>query len=117
MNSLPQSHDPTTEAFEHALAQTGKERYVLRLYVTGNTNRSLCAIQAIKALCEQHLKGRYDLEIIDLLLHPEKAKTAQIIATPTLVKIVPLPLRRLIGDFTDHDQVLVALDLKPKQSQ
>jgi len=112
MKTKPASKGPTAE-FEQALAQTGAGHYVLRLYLTGNTNRSLRAVQAIKALCEQHLKGRYDLEIVDLCQQPERAQAAQIIAAPTLVKELPLPLRRLIGDLTDPDRVLIALNLKP----
>ena len=79
------------------------------------TNRSLKAVQAVKTLCEQYLKGRFDLEVVDLCEQPERAQVAQIIAAPTLVKELPLPLRRLIGDLTNTDRVLIALDLKPKQ--
>jgi len=103
-----------TAAFEQALKQTGDVHYVLRLYLTGHTSRSINAVQAVKKLCEEHLAGRYELEIVDLCQHPELAQAAQIIAAPTLVKEMPPPLRRLIGDLTDPDRVLVALNLKPK---
>ena len=108
------SHDSTAE-FEQALTQIGVGRYVLRLYVTGSTHRSIKAVASIKALCEQHLKGRYELEVVDLYQNPDRADSAQIIAAPTLVKELPAPLRRLVGDLTSPDRVLIALNLKPDQ--
>ncbi len=90
------------------------ERYVLRLYVTGMTPRSTQAFAAIKALCEEHLQGCYDLEVIDIYQHPQLAKDEQIIAVPTLVKKLPTPLRRLIGDLSDTEKVLLGLDLRRK---
>jgi circadian clock protein KaiB len=115
MKTTPASRD-STAAFEQTLAQVGEGHYVFCLYLTGHTNRSLKAVETIKTLCEQHLKGRYELEVVDLCEQPERAQFAQIIAAPTLVKELPLPLRRLIGDLTDTDRVLIALDLKPKQT-
>ena len=91
-----------------------QDRYVLRLYVTGMTPRSTQAFAAIKALCEEHLQGRYDLEVIDIYQHPQLAKDEQIIAVPTLVKKLPEPLRRLIGDLSDTERVLLGLDLRRK---
>ena len=114
MKTDSNSQDPAV-LFEQALAQTGEGHYVLRLYLTGYTHRSIKAIEAVKALCEQHLQDRYDLEIVNLYEQPEQAQTAQIIAAPTLVKELPLPLRRLIGDLTDTDRVLIALDLKLRE--
>jgi circadian clock protein KaiB len=102
----------STAAFEKALTQTGEGRYVLSLYVTGTSQRSIRAIEAVKALCEQYLHGRYELEVVDLYQQPEKAKEAQIFAAPTLVKKLPPPFRRLIGDLSNPDRVLVALNLK-----
>ncbi len=90
------------------------DRYVLRLYVTGMTPRSTQAFAAIKAICETYLQGRYDLEVIDIYQHPQLAKDEQIIAVPTLVKKLPMPLRRMIGDLTDVDRVLLGLDLRRK---
>lgn len=87
--------------------------YVLRLYVTGTTPRSVLAIRNIKEICEEHLKGRYRLEVIDVYQRPALASGEQIIATPTLIKELPAPLRRLIGDLSDVDRVLMGLDLKP----
>ena len=105
----------TTRALEEAVAQRREgERYVLRLYVTGMTPRSTEAFAAIKAICEEHLHGRYDLEVIDIYQHPALAKDEQIIAVPTLVKKLPSPLRRLIGNLSTKERVLLGLDLKAK---
>jgi circadian clock protein KaiB len=113
MKTKSGSKDLTAE-FEQALAHSGKGRYVLRLYLTGATSRSARAVATVKGLCEQYLEGRYELEVVDLYQHPGRAKAAQIIAAPTLVKEFPLPLRRLIGDLSDPNQVLLALNLKPE---
>ena len=105
----------TTERFERALAQPEQNgHYVLRLYVTGMTPRSTEAIASIKAICEEHLEGRYDLEVIDIYKHPELASAEQIIAAPTLVKKLPAPLRRLIGNLAQKERVLAGLNLQPK---
>jgi circadian clock protein KaiB len=103
-----------TRAFEEALAaQPAAEHYVLRLFVTGSTPRSARAIQNIRAICEEKLHGHYDLEVIDIYQHPEQAKPEQIVVAPTLVKKLPLPVRRLIGDLADEERVLVGLDIVP----
>src|SRR5262245_33857538 len=91
------------EEFERLVARRQHERYVLRLYVTGLTPRSTQAIATLRAVCEEHLAGRYDLEIIDLYQQPERAQDGQIIAAPTLVKELPLPLHRLIGDLSNKE--------------
>lgn len=104
----------SAEAFERAAAGAQEERYVLRLFVTGMTPRSTEAVAAIRTICEQHLKGRYDLEVIDIYEHPEIAAPEQIIAAPTLVKKLPEPLRRLIGNLADTERVLLGLDLRPE---
>ena len=88
-----------------------EERYLLRLYVTGLTPKSVHAIANLKRICTEHLEGHYLLEVIDLYQQPERAREAQIIAAPTLVKELPAPLRRIIGDLADRERVLVALDL------
>ncbi|MGA2142330.1 MAG: circadian clock KaiB family protein [Brevinematales bacterium] len=85
--------------------------YKLRLYVTGTTLQSIRAITNIKKICEEYLKGRYDLEVIDLYQKPHLAKGEQIIAIPTLIKELPLPLRRIIGDLSRTENVLVGLDI------
>jgi circadian clock protein KaiB len=104
-----------TKAYETSLAAlTKKDRYVLRLYVTGMTQRSIEAFAMIKNVCEEYLNGRYDLEVIDIYQHPHLAKDEQIIAVPTLVKKLPVPLRRVIGSLSDKDRVLLGLDLRRK---
>ena len=107
----------TTRAFEELSRRRAGERYVLRLYVTGMTPRSTEAISSIKAICEEHLNGRYDLEVIDIYQHPRLAKDEQIIAVPTLVKELPAPLRRLIGNLSDRERVLFGLDLRAEPRQ
>lgn len=105
-------------AFEHALSTAGDQRkYVLRLFVTGSTPRSSRAIRNIRALCEERLHGRYELEVIDIYQHPEYAKPEQILVTPTLVKKLPSPLRKIIGDLSNTERVLVGLDLVQEGSQ
>jgi circadian clock protein KaiB len=91
------------------------ERYILRLYVTGMTSRSARAVENVRAFCEKHLEGRYDLQVIDVYQQPALAKSEQLIAAPTLIKKLPLPLRRLIGDMSNEDRVLVGLDLVPRK--
>lgn len=89
-------------------------KYVLRLYVTGMTPRAQEAIRNIKKICEEELKGRYELEVIDIYQQPELAKTEQIIAAPTLIRRLPLPLRRLVGDMSNKEKVIVGLQLTPE---
>ena len=86
-------------------------RFVLRLYVTGTTARSMRAIANLRRLCEQHLAGRYDLKVVDVYQQPELAAREQLVVAPTLVKEAPLPLRRLVGDLSDQERVLAGLDL------
>jgi circadian clock protein KaiB len=86
-------------------------RYVLRLYVSGSTAKSALAVENIKRICEQHLKNRYDLEVIDIYQQPSLARDEQIVAVPTLIKRFPPPLRRLIGDLSNQERVLFGLDL------
>ena len=102
-----------TADFEKLLTRPpGAEKYLLRLYVTGMTPRSTQAIARIKAICEEHLLGRYELEVIDIYQQPELAKGEQIIATPTLIKKLPLPLRRMVGDLSNKERVLLGLDVR-----
>jgi circadian clock protein KaiB len=91
------------------------ERYILRLYVTGMTTRSARAIANLQRFCEKHLHGRYDLQVIDVYQQPELARSEQIVAVPTLIKQLPLPLRRLIGDMSDEERVLVGLNILPHE--
>jgi len=99
---------------EAALEDRAQEKYILRLYVAGMTPNSLRAIDNLKKICEEHLIGRYELEVIDLYQQPVLAIGEQIIAAPTLIKKLPLPLRKVIGDMTNVDRVLVGLDLRSK---
>jgi circadian clock protein KaiB len=101
-----------TVSFEQALHKSEKEHYVLRLYVTGATPKSLQAIASIKRICEEHLKGRYSLEVVDVYQQPMLAKGEQAIAAPTLIKYLPTPLRRFIGDMANTDRILLGLDLR-----
>ena len=99
-------------AFEQAAATQGEVHYLLTLYVTGLRPRSQLAIDNIRRLCEEHLAGRYELQIVDIYQQPGLAAGAQIIAAPTLVKRLPPPLRQVIGDMSDDGRVLVALGIK-----
>ena len=93
-----------------------KAKYLLRLYVTGTTSRSMRAIQNVRRICEEHLQGLYDLEVVDIYKNLPLARGDQIIAAPTLIKRLPAPLRRLIGDMSDEQQVLVGLDIRPRSA-
>ena len=107
---------PTSAAddFEQALQRPPSAQYVLHLYVTGMTPRSASAIENLKQVCDQHLEGRYTLQVTDIYQHPSLARDEQIIAAPTLIKALPLPLRRIIGDLSDREKVLFGLDLKKR---
>jgi circadian clock protein KaiB len=87
------------------------DAYVLRLFVAGSTTRSQNAITNVRRICEQHLTDRFDLEVIDVYTHPQETRDLQIVATPTLVKLEPKPLRRIVGDLTNRDRVLTVLGL------
>jgi len=106
---MTKSSKPKTAAEEH------KEKYILRLYVTGMTPRSTQAIRNIRKICEEHLKGSYELEVIDIYQQPKLAKEGGIIAAPTLIKKLPRPIRKLIGTMSDTERVLVGLNITPKK--
>ena len=89
----------------------------LRLYVAGQTPRSVEALSTLKRICEEHLHGRYRIEVIDLLLNPTLARGDQILAVPTLVRQLPPPVKKIIGDFSNTERVLVGLDLRPVRKQ
>jgi circadian clock protein KaiB len=99
--------------FEAAAAAAAREtdHFVLRLYVTGTTPRSSRAIVNIRKICEEHLQGRYDLEVVDISQNPALARDEQVIAAPMLIKKLPLPLRRFIGDMSQTERILVGLEL------
>lgn len=105
----------STAELEKAAVTREGEKYTLRLYVTGMTPKSTRAILNVQEFCEEYLAGRYELEVIDIYQQPSLAKEEQIIAVPTLIKKLPLPLRKLIGDMSDGQKFLVGLDLKPKK--
>ena len=94
---------------------TPEKQYVLKLYVAGATRRSGTAITNLKTICDQYLAGHYDLEVVDIYQSPLLAKKAEILAAPTLVKQLPLPARRLIGDLSEQGKLLMLLNLKPKK--
>jgi circadian clock protein KaiB len=103
--------DGVDATFEQAAQAQAEERYVLRLYVTGMTNRSERAVRNLRAICDEYLKGRHDLEVVDIYQQPVLAKGEQIIAAPTLIKMRPLPMRRIIGDMSNRERTLLGLDL------
>ena len=106
-----QPHRPRPENRKKPAAS---DRYVLRLYVAGLSSRSTTAIRNLRRICDEHLQDRCELEVIDIYAHPTLARGEQIIAAPTLIKQLPAPLRRLIGDMADTDRVLVGLDLRAR---
>jgi len=113
---MPDDVPHGTKTLDAALAEVAgsEDQYVLRLYVTGQTARGVRAIDNIKRICEKHLQGRYDLEVIDIYQKPSLAAGEKIIAAPTLVKVLPAPIRRFVGDLSDTEKVLFGLDLVPR---
>ena len=99
---------------EKGVRKKEKDKYILRLYVSGMTRRSMVAIQNIRKICDEQLKDRCDLHVIDIYKRPVLAKGEQIIATPTLIKKLPPPLRKFIGDLTNTERILMGLDLQKK---
>ena len=104
-----------TEVFELALHGIDKGNYVLRLYVSGMTPNSRRAIENVRKICVEHLEGRYQLEIIDIYQQPIFAREGQIVAAPTLVKELPPPLRKFIGDMSNTERIILGLDLRTKR--
>ncbi len=105
-------------ASKHAAGPTDKkkkldEAWNLKLYVAGQTPKSVAAFSNLKKICEEHLKGQYKIEVVDLLQNPQLAKGDQILAIPTLVRKLPVPVRKIIGDLSNTERVLVGLDLRP----
>ena len=109
----------STEAFEQAMLEKEHEHHILRLFVAGLTPNSQRAIDNVQNICETYLQGRYELEIIDIYQQPIFAKEGQIVAAPTLVRELPLPLRKFIGDLSQTDKILAGLEIirKPKQPE
>lgn len=106
--------EDVTKKYEEALQKQDTRNYVLRLYIIGSSPKSQRAVESVKKICEEYLKGRYELEVIDIYQKKTLGKDEQIIAVPTLIKKLPLPLRRLIGDMSDKDRILLGLDLREK---
>ena len=105
------SESPAKAEIEIPPAAAADAEYVLRLYVSGQTPRSVLAIENMRRICAEHISERYALEIIDIYLHPEACQKEQIIAVPTLLKVLPHPLRRIIGDLSNTEKVLIGLNL------
>lgn len=110
---MPPEED-VSASFHEALAKQDQHQYRLRLYIAGTTPRSMLAIQSLKSVCETYLQGRDELEVIDVYQASEQIKTDNIVALPTLTKQLPLPLRRVIGDLSNTEKVLLGLDILPK---
>jgi len=110
------SEQDATDRFARAIRELDERHYVLRLYVVGATPASQRAIANLREICESELAGRYELEVLDIYQQPSLAEGEQIIAAPTLIKKLPLPVRELIGDMSNRDRVLLGLDLRPAES-
>jgi circadian clock protein KaiB len=107
-----------TAAFERLLKKKAedKRRYVLKLFITGTTPRSSRAIENIRVLCDEYLSGRYDLEVVDIYQQPTEAKGEQIVAAPTLIRKFPKPSRRMVGDLSNKDRILIGLDIHARDA-
>ncbi len=110
-NPTPAKKPATRKRTNHNSKQ---ERYILRLYVAGQTPRCMLALANLKKICEEHLEGRYEIELVDLLENPRLAAGDQILAIPTLVRRLPPPVRKIIGDLSNTERVLVGLAIEPK---
>jgi circadian clock protein KaiB len=106
---------PARKQSRRAAKNESRKMFRLRLYVTGQTPRSVASVQNLREVCDEYLAGRFELEVIDIYQQPELAREAHIIAVPTLVKSLPLPFRKLVGDLSNHHQVVLGLDLKPEE--
>lgn len=113
---MAEEPQPDIGPFERAAAEMGETHFVLHLYVAGTNPRSLLAVERVTRLCEAHLAGRYELEVVDIYQHPALAEEDQVIAAPTLVRSLPAPLRRLVGDMSDEGQVLLAIGIRDEDA-
>ena len=104
-------HNQSLEPFETAMAEPGQAVYVLRLYITGTTPRSTRAVHNLTKMCQERLAGRYELEVIDIYQQPALAQAEEIVAIPTLIKKLPLPVKKLIGDLSNEQQLVAGLGL------
>jgi len=108
---------PGERELEKNATKAGEEKYVLRLYVAGTERKSSRAIANLRRVCEEHLSGRYELQVIDIQEQPALAKGENIVAVPILIKKLPEPLRKLIGDMSDQEKVLLGMELQPKKNE
>jgi circadian clock protein KaiB len=108
------THKLAEDRFEYEPTTNAAKSWELRLYTAGQTPKSIAAFQNLKRLCEEHMPGRYTIEVIDLMQNPRLAKEDQIVAVPTLVRKLPDPLRKIIGDLSDTERTLVGLQLRPR---
>ena len=119
-NDLPDGHEQSQDAeieqtlreFEKLVAELAKPDYLFRLYVSGTSTRSALAIANVRQICEQYLPGHYELEVVDVYQQPGATKSAQIIAVPTLIKEVPLPSHRFVGDMSNTERIVIGLNLR-----
>jgi circadian clock protein KaiB len=114
---MPINDDPKNSVSEYEIAVQEDQHYVLQLYVTGATERSMRAISALKTICSEELQGRCEIEVIDVYQHPELVREEQIVVLPTLIKKLPSPIRRLIGDLSDREKVLKGLGVVTKPTK
>jgi circadian clock protein KaiB len=114
IENTPKAQEAANALEDYESPESGE--YNLRLYVAGQTPKSLIAIANLKRLCEEHLAGRYTIEVIDLLVTPQLAEGDQIVAVPTLVRRLPPPLKRIIGNLSDTEKVIVGLDIQPRKT-
>jgi circadian clock protein KaiB len=111
----PRQIKPKTSPSVRSQAPAGKDQWILRLYVAGQTSKSLAAFNNLKAICEEQLEGHYVIEVVDLIQNPKLCRDDQILAVPTLVRKLPVPVRKIIGDLANKERVLVGLDLMPRK--
>ena len=105
------------KARAQAKKKSASDEWILRLYIAGQSARTAAALQNLQSICEEHLAGRYRIEVIDLLKHPQLARGDQIVAVPTLVRHLPPPMKKIIGDLSNEERVLVGLDLRPRTAR
>jgi len=111
-NTIEFSTDETPTKFEQLVANLAMPSYLFRLYVSGTSTRSALAIANVRRICEQYLANQYDLEVIDIYQQPEETKTAQVVVVPTLIKELPFPPQRFVGDMSNTEKIVVGLRLK-----
>ncbi len=111
---MPTKTSRAGTAYRSETESGGSDMWNLRLYVAGQTPRAMAALDNLKRICEEHLAGKYTIEVIDLLRNPQLARGDQILAVPTLVRKLPEPVRKIIGDLSNEERVLVGLDLRPR---